>query len=39
MESFGTLAGGIAQLTVNDTGHGIDPEIQDRIFDPYFTTR
>ncbi|MDM8516455.1 response regulator [Desulfobacterales bacterium HSG16] len=27
------------QLTVSDTGQGIDPEIQNRIFDPYFTTR
>ena len=27
------------RLTVSDTGHGIAPEIRDRIFDPYFTTR
>jgi signal transduction histidine kinase/ActR/RegA family two-component response regulator len=26
-------------LTVEDNGHGIDPSIQDRIFDPYFTTK
>ena len=26
-------------LRVSDTGHGIPPEIQDRIFDPYFTTK
>ena len=26
-------------ITVRDTGKGIDPEIMDRIFDPYFTTR
>ncbi|NVL89457.1 MAG: response regulator [Desulfobacterales bacterium] len=26
-------------LSVSDTGHGIDPEIIDRIFDPYFTTK
>jgi len=27
------------QLTISDTGAGIDPEIKDRIFDPYFTTK
>lgn len=27
------------RLTVKDTGHGIDPEIMGRIFEPYFTTR
>jgi len=27
------------KLTISDTGHGIDKEIMDRIFDPYFTTR
>jgi PAS domain S-box-containing protein len=27
------------QLSVSDTGHGIDQTILDRIFDPYFTTR
>lgn len=32
-------AGGYVRLTVSDTGHGIDPEILDKIFDPYFTTR
>lgn len=26
-------------LTVSDNGHGISPEIQDRLFDPFFTTR
>lgn len=28
-----------AQLTVSDTGRGIDPAIADNIFDPYFTTK
>ncbi len=27
------------QLNVRDNGHGIDPAILDRIFDPYFTTK
>lgn len=27
------------KLTVSDTGHGIEPHIVDRIFDPYFTTK
>ena len=27
------------KLTVTDTGEGIDPDIKDRIFDPYFTTK
>ncbi len=28
-----------ASLTVKDTGMGIDPKIQERIFEPYFTTK
>lgn len=31
--------GDYIKITVSDTGTGIDPEIIDRIFDPYFTTR
>ncbi|MEQ8223481.1 MAG: PAS domain S-box protein, partial [Candidatus Eremiobacterota bacterium] len=27
------------QLIVTDTGHGIPPEIKERIFEPYFTTK
>jgi len=26
-------------ITVSDTGHGIEPETMERIFDPYFTTK
>ena len=26
-------------LTVSDTGQGINPELENRIFDPYFTTK
>jgi CheY-like chemotaxis protein len=32
-------AGVYIQLTVRDTGQGISPEIRDKIFDPYFTTK
>jgi CheY-like chemotaxis protein len=31
--------GNYLQLTVRDTGHGISPEIMERIFEPYFTTK
>jgi PAS domain S-box-containing protein len=31
--------GSYVKLTVSDTGTGIDHEIKDRIFDPYFTTK
>ncbi len=27
------------RITIEDTGTGIEPAIQDRIFDPYFTTK
>jgi PAS domain S-box-containing protein len=32
-------AGRYLRLTVSDTGHGIDPVILPRIFEPYFTTK
>ncbi|KKK75387.1 hypothetical protein LCGC14_2874220, partial [marine sediment metagenome] len=31
--------GPYVQLTISDTGPGIDPKIMTRIFDPYFTTK
>jgi len=31
--------GGYVRLEVTDTGHGISKEIQDRIFEPYYTTK
>lgn len=31
--------GDYIQITIKDTGHGIAPELLDRIFEPYFTTK
>ena len=31
--------GPYVKLTVSDTGHGITPDVLERIFDPYFTTK
>lgn len=33
------LPGPYVKLTVKDTGHGMEREVMDRIFDPYFTTK
>ncbi len=35
----GIVPGPFVRLSVADTGPGIPPEIRDRIFDPYFTTK
>ncbi len=35
----GLSAGKYLQITVDDTGVGIEPDIIDAIFDPYFTTK
>ncbi len=32
-------AGKYARISISDTGHGMLPEIRDRIFEPYFTTK
>lgn len=38
-KSLDLKPGHYLKLTVSDTGHGIDPLIVDKIFDPYFTTK
>jgi len=35
----GLEPGQFLELTVSDTGYGIAPEIREKIFDPYFTTK
>ncbi|MBI5896913.1 MAG: response regulator, partial [Desulfobacterales bacterium] len=35
----GLAPGRYLKMEVSDTGHGIDPLVIDRIFDPYFTTK
>jgi len=35
----GLVPGAYLQLEVGDTGHGMLPEVQDRIYDPFFTTK
>ncbi|MGE9295303.1 MAG: response regulator, partial [Puniceicoccales bacterium] len=36
---LGIPAGGYVTITVKDEGSGIRPEIQNRIFDPFYTTK
>ena len=38
-EGLGLEPGPHLKLSVSDTGYGIAPEIRDKIFDPYFTTK
>ncbi len=35
----GLAPGEYLRLTVEDTGHGMTPEVMERIFDPYFSTK
>jgi PAS domain S-box-containing protein len=39
VKKHGIEAGKYVRLSICDTGTGIDPEIKDKIFDPYFTTK
>ena len=37
--SYGLNPGSYMRIDVTDTGHGIEPEVAERIFEPYFTTK
>jgi signal transduction histidine kinase/integral membrane sensor domain MASE1 len=37
--SGGEAAAGWVKLVVQDTGHGIDPAIQEHVFEPFFSTK
>jgi PAS domain S-box-containing protein len=32
-------SGSYVQITVSDTGHGMEPDLLERVFDPYFSTK
>ncbi len=36
---IGAAPGAYVEISVRDTGHGINSEIQDKIFEPFFTTK
>lgn len=36
---YGLEPGPYTRIDISDTGHGIPPEIMERIFEPYFTTK
>ncbi len=38
-ENPGMVAGTYVRLTVADTGQGMEPEVLDQIYDPFFTTK
>jgi len=38
-ERLGIKAGQHIALTVKDSGHGMEPQVMERIFEPYFTTK
>jgi PAS domain S-box-containing protein len=37
--ALGLPPGPYLRLSISDTGHGMTPEVLERIFDPYFTTK
>jgi signal transduction histidine kinase/ActR/RegA family two-component response regulator len=39
MERVGMKVGKHLELTVKDSGHGMDPQVMERIFEPYYTTK
>ena len=39
MQRVGMKVGRHIELTVKDSGHGMDPQVMDRIFEPYYTTK
>jgi CheY-like chemotaxis protein/two-component sensor histidine kinase len=39
VERVGMKAGRHLELTVKDAGHGMSPEVLERIFEPYFSTK
>jgi signal transduction histidine kinase/ActR/RegA family two-component response regulator len=39
MQRGGMKPGNHLQLTVKDTGHGMEPAVMERVFEPYYTTK